>query len=142
MAPMVIDAGVGGLEQSFHHPEAGQSARNADTENEQRASSNGASRSHGEKDISAIVDKIVGLLDDDKKKEGRRAIEKLVQVLRDNIASERRKSGEDEPITKSDLRDLLEIALRSRPQMTPPSATPPPPRPPNTQLGRGGSADT
>jgi hypothetical protein len=49
MAPMFIDAGVGKLEQSFHHPEAGQNARNADTENEQRASSNGVSRSYGEK---------------------------------------------------------------------------------------------
>jgi hypothetical protein len=120
---MVIDAGVGGLEQNFHHSEAGQSARNANTENEQRASSIGASRNYGEEDISAAVDKIVGLLDDDRKKEGRRAIEKLIQVLKDNTASERRKSGEDEPIMKSDLRNLLEIALRSRPQTTPLSAT-------------------
>jgi hypothetical protein len=95
------------------------------------------------KNISAAVDKIVGLLDDNRKDEGRKAIEKLVQMLRDNTAFERRKSGEDEPITKSDLRDLLEIALRSRPQTTPPQQQPPPPpRPPNTQLGRGGSADT
>jgi hypothetical protein len=67
---MVIDGGMGGLEQSFHHPEAGLNARNADKENEQRASSNGAPRNYGEGDISAAVDKIVGLLDDNRKKWG------------------------------------------------------------------------
>jgi hypothetical protein len=108
---MVIDGGVGGLEQSFYHPEAGLSARNANKKNEQRASSDGAPRAYGEGDISAAVDKIVGLLDNNRKKEGRRAIKKLVQVLKDNIATERRKSGENEPITKSDLRNLLKIAL-------------------------------
>jgi ribosomal protein L17 len=106
-----------------------------------RTSSEPAASEHREimakKNISAAVNKIVNLLNNNKKKEGRKAIEKLVQMLRDNTASERRKSGEDEPITKSDLRNLLEIALRSRPQTTPSLSNLP-----NTQLGYGGSADT
>jgi hypothetical protein len=36
MAPMVINKGVGGLEQSFYHPKAGQSALNDNTAREQR----------------------------------------------------------------------------------------------------------
>jgi hypothetical protein len=35
MAPMVVNEGVGELEQSFHHPEAGLNARNANKKNEQ-----------------------------------------------------------------------------------------------------------
>jgi hypothetical protein len=74
---MVINGGVGGLEQSFHYPKAGLNGRNPNKENDQRASSDGVSRNYGERDISAAVDKIFGLLNDEKKEEGRRAIEKL-----------------------------------------------------------------
>jgi hypothetical protein len=76
MAPMVIDGGVGGLEQSFHHPEAGQSAHNSSAQEEQRDRSEGASQKNGEEDLLKVVNDIVGLLDEDKKKAGRRAIER------------------------------------------------------------------
>jgi hypothetical protein len=78
MAPMVINAGVRKLEQSFYYAETGQNARNANTKNEQRANSNEASRNHGEKNIPAVVNKIVGLLENNRKKKERKAIEKLI----------------------------------------------------------------
>jgi hypothetical protein len=75
---MVINEGVGELEQSFHHLEASLNARNADKKNEQRASSNQASRNYGEKDISAADNEIVGLLNDNRRKKKRKTTKKLV----------------------------------------------------------------
>jgi hypothetical protein len=126
MAPMVIDGGVGGLEQSFHHPEAGQSALNDNAAREQRDHGKGASQRDGKEDLLRAVNEIVGLFDEDKKKAGRRVIERYAQVLRDSFAAEERRSSDsdDAPITKRDLKNLFDTALRSRPN---PSSTGQPP---------------
>jgi hypothetical protein len=76
MAPMVIDGGVGGFEQSFHHPEAGQNALNDNAAKEQRDYGKGASQRDREEDLLRAVNEIVGLFDKDKKKAGRKAIER------------------------------------------------------------------
>jgi hypothetical protein len=68
MAPMVINGGVGELEQSFHHPKAGQSAHNSSAQEEQRNRSEGASQRNGEEDLLKAVNDIVELLDENKKK--------------------------------------------------------------------------
>jgi hypothetical protein len=115
MAPMVIDGGVGELEQSFHHPEAGQSAFNDNAARKQRDYGKGASPRDGEEDLLRAVNEIVGLFDEDKKEAGCRAIERYAQVLRDSFAAEERRSSDsnDAPITKRDLKDLFDTALRS-----------------------------
>jgi hypothetical protein len=76
MTPMVIDGGVGAFDQSFHHSEAGQSALNNDAAMEQRNRGEGASQGNGEEELLRAVNEIVGLLNEDKKKAGRRAIER------------------------------------------------------------------
>jgi hypothetical protein len=117
MAPMVIDEGMGGFEQNFHHPEAGQSALNDNAAKEQRNYGKEASQRNGEEDLLKAVNEIVGLFDKDKKEADRRVIEKYAQVLRDSFAAEERRSSDnnDAPITKRDLKNLLDTALRFRP---------------------------
>jgi hypothetical protein len=117
MAPMVINEGVGGLEQSFYHPKAGQSALNDNAAREQRNHGKGASQRDGKEDLLRAINEIVGLFDEDKKEAGRRAIERYAQVLRDNFAAEKHRSSDnnDAFITKRDLKDLFDTALRSRP---------------------------
>jgi hypothetical protein len=117
MAPMVIDEGVEGFEQSFHHPEAGQSALNDNAAKEQRDHGKGASQRDGEENLLRAVNEIVGLFDKDKKKAGRRIIERYAQVLRDSFAAEKRRSSDnnDASITKRNLKNLFDTALRSRP---------------------------
>jgi hypothetical protein len=113
---MVIDGGVGGFEQSFHHPEAGQSAHNSSAQEEQRDRSEGASQKNGEKNLLKAVNNIVGLLDEDKKEAGRRAIEKYAKVLRDSFALKKRESNDDNNafITKQNLKNVIETVLRNR----------------------------
>jgi hypothetical protein len=117
MAFMVIDEGVGGFEQSFHHPKAGQNVLNDNAAKEQRNHGKEASPRNGEEDLLRVVNEIVGLLDEDKKEAGRRAIERYAQVLRDSFAAEERRSSDnnDASITKRDLKDLFDTALRFRP---------------------------
>jgi hypothetical protein len=114
---MIIDEGVGGLEQSFHYPKAGQSALNDNAAREQRDHGKGASQQNGEEDLLRAVNEIVGLLDKNKKKAGRRAIERYAQILRDSFAAKKRRSSDnnDASITKRNLKNLLNTALRSRP---------------------------
>jgi hypothetical protein len=76
MAPMVINGRVRGFEQSFHHLEAGQSALNDNAAKEQRDHGKGASQRDGEENLLKAINEIVGLFDKDKKKAGRRAIER------------------------------------------------------------------
>jgi hypothetical protein len=76
MAPMVIDGEMGELEQSFHHPEAGQNALNDNAAKEQRDHGKGASPKDEEEDLLRAINEIVELLDKDKKEAGRRAIER------------------------------------------------------------------
>jgi hypothetical protein len=113
MAPMVINEGMGELEQSFYHPEAGQSALNDNAAKEQRDYGKGALQKDGEEDLLKAVNEIVGLLNENKKKAGCRTIERYVQVLRDNFATEKRKSSDsnDASITKRDLKNLFDTAL-------------------------------
>jgi hypothetical protein len=117
MAPMVIDGRMGGLEQSFHYPEAGQSAHNNSAQKEQRDRSEEASQRNGKKNLLKAVNDIVGLLDEDKKKAGRRAIERYAKVLRDSFALKKRESNDNDNafITKQDLKNVIEIALRNQP---------------------------
>jgi hypothetical protein len=117
MAPMVINGKMGGLEQSFHHLEAGQSALNDNAAKEQRDYGKGASQKDGKEDLLRAVNEIVGLLDKDKKKADRKAIERYAQVLRDSFAAKKRRSSDSNnaPITKRNLKNLLDTALRSRP---------------------------
>jgi hypothetical protein len=116
MAPMVINGGVGGFEQSFHHPEAGQSAHNSSAQEEQRNRSKGASQKNEEENLLKAVNNIVGLLDENKKKAGRRIIEKYAKVLRDNFALKKRESNDNDnaPITRQNLKNVIETALRNR----------------------------
>jgi hypothetical protein len=52
-------------------------------------------------------------LDEDKKKAGRRAIERYVKVLRDSFVLKERESNDDDnaPITRQDLKNVIETAL-------------------------------
>jgi hypothetical protein len=56
-------------------------------------------------------------LNEDKKKAGRRAIERYAKVLRDSFALKKRESNDNDnaPITKQNLKNVIEIALRNRP---------------------------
>jgi uncharacterized FlaG/YvyC family protein len=90
MAPMVINGGMGGFEQSFHHPETGQSAHNSSAQEEQRNRSEEASQKNGEEDLLKAVNDIVGLLDENKKEAGRKTIKKYAKVLRDSFALKKR----------------------------------------------------
>jgi hypothetical protein len=74
MAPMVINGGVGRLEQRFYHPEAGQSAHNAEAANTQRASGDGVRKYYNNDYIASAVKKIIACMGDNKKKEERMAI--------------------------------------------------------------------
>jgi hypothetical protein len=126
MAPMVINGGVGGLEQSFHHPEAGQSAHNSSAQEEQRNRSEGASQKNGKKDLLKAVNDIVGLLNENKKKAGRRAIEKYAKILRNSFALKKRESNDNDNafIIRQNLKNVIETALRNRLNLFP-AATPP-----------------
>jgi hypothetical protein len=117
MAPMVINEGMGGLEQSFYYPKAGQSAFNDNAAREQRNHGKGASQRDGKEDLLKAVNEIVGLFDENKKEAGRRAIERYAQVLRDSFAAKERRSSNnnDAFITKRNLKNLFDTALRSRP---------------------------
>jgi hypothetical protein len=116
MAPMVIDTGVGGLEQSFHHPEAGQSAYNNSAQEEQRNRSEGASQKNREKNLLKAVNDIVKLLDEDKKKAGRKTIEKYAKILRNSFALKKRESNDNDnaPITRQNLKNVIETVLQNR----------------------------
>jgi hypothetical protein len=126
MAPVVIDGGVGGLEQSFHHPKAGRSALNDNAAREQRDHGKGALQKDGEEDLLRAVNEIVGLFDEDKKEAGCKAIERYAQILRDSFAAKKRRSGDnnDASITKRNLKNLFDIVLRSR--SNPPFTNQPP----------------
>jgi hypothetical protein len=126
MAPMIIDGVVGGLEQSFHHPEAGQSAHNSSAQEEQRNRSEGASQKNGEENLLKAVNDIIGLLNENKKKAGRRAIERYAKILRDNFALKKRESNDDDNafITRQNLKNVIETALRN--QLNPFFAATPP----------------
>jgi hypothetical protein len=116
MAPMVIDGGMGGFEQSFHHPEAGQSAHNSSAQEEQQNRSEGASQKNGEENLLKAVNDIVELLDKNKKKAGRRAIKKYAKILRDSFALKKRESNDNDnaPITRQNLKNVIETVLRNR----------------------------
>jgi hypothetical protein len=117
MAPMIINGGVGELEQSFHHLEAGQSAHNSSAQKEQQDRSEGASQKNGEEDLLEAINNIVGLLNEDKKEAGRKAIEKYAKILRDSFALKKRESNDDDNafITRQNLKNVIEIVLRNRP---------------------------
>jgi hypothetical protein len=117
MALMVINGGMGGLEQSFHHPEAGQSAHNSSAQEEQRDRSEGASQRNGEENLLKAVNDIVELLDEDKKKAGRKAIERYAKILRDSFALKKRESNDNDNafITRQNLKNVIETVLRNRP---------------------------
>jgi hypothetical protein len=116
MALMVIDGGVGEFEQSFHYSEAGQSAFNDNAAKEQRNHGKEALQRDVEEDLLRAVNEIVGLLDENKKEAGRRAIERYARVLRDSFTAEERRSSDsnDAFITKRNLKNLLDTALRFR----------------------------
>jgi hypothetical protein len=126
MAPMVINGGMEELEQSFYHPKAGQSAHNNSAQEEQRNRSEKASQRNGEKDLLKAVNDIVGLLNEDKKKAGRRAIEKYAKILRDSFALKERESNDNDnaPITKQNLKNVIETVLRNRPNPSPAAIQP------------------
>jgi hypothetical protein len=78
MALMVVDGGVEGLEQSFHHPQFGQNAYNANATNAQQPSGKRISRSNGAINLINAMNDIVRLMNDDKKNISRRAIKQLI----------------------------------------------------------------
>jgi hypothetical protein len=75
--------------------------------------------------INAIND-IIRLMNDNKKKVSRRAIERLVQLVRKNAQYEQRSSSDNELITKTDLREILSLALAGHRLA---NRTPTPPQP-------------
>jgi hypothetical protein len=78
MALMVVDGGMKGFEQSFHHPQFGQSAYNADATNMQQFSEKRISRINNAMNLTNAMNDIIKLMNDDKKKVSRRIIERLV----------------------------------------------------------------
>jgi hypothetical protein len=108
---MVVDGGMEELEQSFHHPQSGQSAYNANATNTQQPREKRISRSNNAMDLTNAMNDIIRLMNDDKKKINRRIIERLVQLIRKNAQYEQRSSSDNEPITKTDLREILNLAL-------------------------------
>jgi hypothetical protein len=116
MALMVIDEGVEGFEQSFHHPKAGQSAHNSSAQEEQRDRSKGASQKNRAEDLLRAVNDIVGLLDEDKKKARRKAIERYAKVLRDSFELKKRENNDHDNafITRQNLKNVIETVLRNR----------------------------
>jgi hypothetical protein len=137
MAPMVINGGVGGFEQSFHHPKAGQSAHNSSAQEEQRNRSEGASQKNGKEDLLKAVNNIVGLLDEDKKigrAQGHRKI-------RENIARQLHAKG-----ARKQRRQCTHYEARSEERYRNRFTKPTKPLfrgdiADNTQLGRGNSAN-
>jgi hypothetical protein len=115
MAPMVINEGVGVLEQSFHHPEAGQSAHNSSAQKEQRNRNKEALQKNGKENLLKTVNNIVRLLNKDKKKAGRKTIEKYAKILRDSFALKKRESNNDDnaPITGQNLKNVIKTVLRN-----------------------------
>jgi hypothetical protein len=79
--------------------------------NTQQPSGEGISQNNGAMNLTNAVNDIVKLVDDDKKEVSRRAIERLVQLVRKNAQHEQRSSSDNEPITKTDLREILSLAL-------------------------------
>jgi hypothetical protein len=124
MAPMVVDEGTEELEQNFHHPEAGQSAYNAGITNTQRTSGEGAQESYRNENVANAVNKIIACMGDDKKEEGRRAIKGLVLAIREQAAMEQRAPSDDAPVTRGELKDILEAALLNRLSTVRPNQTP------------------
>jgi hypothetical protein len=108
---MVVDGGVGELEQSFHHPQSGQSAYNTDATNTQQSSGKRISRNNDVMDLIHAMDDIVKLVNDNKKKISRRVIERLVQFVRKDAQYKQWSSSDNEFITKTDLREILNLAL-------------------------------
>jgi hypothetical protein len=82
MAPMVVDGGMEGFEQSFHHPQFGQSAYNANTTNTQEFSGKRISRSNNAINLTNAINDIIKLMNDERKKISRQIIERLVQLVR------------------------------------------------------------
>jgi hypothetical protein len=125
--PMVIDGGVGGLEQSFHHPLAGLGAQNTDTPaNTQQTSGHSAAMELGTTQIQDIADLIVGLVDNERKEDCRKAVARLIQAANDRGAAEQReRSGNaaTATLTKDDIKALIR-------EVTQQNAPPPPPIPP------------
>jgi hypothetical protein len=84
MALMVVDGEMEELEQSFHHPQSGQSAYNANATNTQQFSEKKMSRNNGAMNLTNAMNDIIKLMNDNKKKVSRRAIERLIQLVWEN----------------------------------------------------------
>jgi hypothetical protein len=56
-------------------------------------------------------------LNENKKKAGRKAIEKYAKILRDSFALKKRESNNDDnaPIIRQNLKNVIEIVLQNRP---------------------------
>jgi hypothetical protein len=111
MALMIVDGGMKGFEQSFYHPQSGQSAYNANATNTQWFSEKRISRNNGAMNLINAMNDIIRLMNDNKKEISRRAIERLIQLVRKNAQHKQRSSSDNEPITKTDLREILSLAL-------------------------------
>jgi hypothetical protein len=70
---------------------------------------------NGEKDLLKAVNNIVGLLNEDKKKAGRKVIKRYAKVLRDSFALKKRESNDDDNafITRQNLKNVIEIVLQN-----------------------------
>jgi hypothetical protein len=116
-APMVVDGGMGGLNQSLQHPQSGRSAYNADTTTPPQPSGDRAPQKNNATNLEKAVNDIVRLVDNDKKDASRPAIERLVLLVREEAKIHQRSS--DAPVTKGDLRELLDLALKGQQQAKP-----------------------
>jgi hypothetical protein len=70
---------------------------------------------NGKKDLLKAVNDIIGLLDEDKKEAGRKAIKRYAKVLRDNFALKKRESNDDDnaSITRQNLKNFIKTVLRN-----------------------------
>jgi hypothetical protein len=89
---------------------------NSSAQKEQRDRSEEASQKNREKDLLKAVNDIVGLLDEDKKKTGRKIIKRYAKILCDNFALKKRENNNDNNafIIRQNLKNVIETALRNR----------------------------
>jgi hypothetical protein len=71
---------------------------------------------NGEENLLKAVNDIIGLLNENKKKAGRKTIERYAKILRDNFVLEERESNDDDNafITRQNLKNVIETALQNR----------------------------
>jgi hypothetical protein len=90
--------------------------------------------------LTNVINDIIRLVNDNKKKISRRAIERLIQLVREDAQYEQRNSSNNEPIIKTDLREILSLTLAGY-RLANRTPTPPQPGSWATVAARAASSD-